>query len=93
MQDGSVTKGECIVIPKSTQNIALKRIHEAHQGIEKYQLKAINTVYWRGMGKNIENIERSSDICRKHQRKNTKETMVIKELATRPFQVIAADIF
>ena len=36
---------------------------------------------------------RSCEICREHQRKNTKETMIIKEHSTRPFQNIAADIF
>ena len=36
---------------------------------------------------------RSCEICREHQRKGTKETMIIKEHSTRPFQNIAADIF
>ena len=36
---------------------------------------------------------RTSEICREHQRKNSKETMLIKEQATKPFQNIAADIF
>ena len=69
-------KGECIVIPKSTQNIVLKRIHEVDQLIEKCQLKARNSVYWRGISKDIENVVRSCDISREYQRKNTKETMI-----------------
>ena len=93
VQNGLVTKGECIVIPKSMQNTVLKRIHDAHQGIEKCQLKARNSVYWRGINKDIEMMVRSCEICREHQRKNTKETMIIKEHSTRPFQNIAANIF
>ena len=93
VQNGLVTKGECIVIPKSMQNTVLKRIHDAHQRIEKCQLKARNSVYWRGINKDIEMMVRSCEICREHQRKNTKETMIIKEHSTRPFQNIAADIF
>ena len=92
VQNGLVTKGECIVIPKSMQNTVLKRIHDAHQGIEKCQLKARNSVYWRGINKDIEMMVRSCEICSEHQRKNTKETMIIKEHTTRPFQNIAADI-
>ena len=45
------------------------------------------------MSKDIENILRSCDICREHQWKNTKGTMIIKEHVTRPFQNITADIF
>ena len=30
VQDGLVTKGECIILPKTMQNIILKRIHETH---------------------------------------------------------------
>ena len=37
VKNGLVTKGECIVIPKSMQNTVLKRIYDAHQGIEKCQ--------------------------------------------------------
>ena len=44
------------------------------------------------MSKVIENVVRSYDICREHQRKNTKK-IIIKEHATKPFQNIAADIF
>ena len=77
--NGLVTKGECIVIPKSMQNTVLKRILDAHQGIEKCQLNARNSVYWRRINKDIEMMVRSCEICREHQRKNTKETMIIKE--------------
>ena len=73
------------------QNIVLKRIHEVHQGIEKCLLKARN-IYWREMSKYIENVVRLCDICQEHQRKNTKETMIIKEHVTRLFQNIAADL-
>ena len=92
VQNGLVTKGECIAIPKSMQNTVLKRIHNAHQGIEKCQLKARNSVYWRGINKGIEMMVWSCEIYREHQRKNTKETMIIKEHSTRPFQNIAANI-
>ena len=93
MQDELVTKGECIVIPKSMQSIVLKKIHETHQDIEKCLLKARKSVYWRGMSRDIENMVRTCEICREHQKKKSKETMLIKEQATSPFQNIAADIF
>ena len=75
------------------QNIVLKRICEACQSIEKSQLKARNSIYWRGISKDIENVVRSCDICWEHQRKNTKETTIIKDHATRSFQNIVPDIF
>ena len=45
VQDGLVTKGECMVIPKGMQSIVLKKMHEAHQGIEKCLLKARKSVH------------------------------------------------
>ena len=42
------------------------------------------------MVKDIENVVRSCDICR-GPLKNIKETMIIKEHATRPFQNMAAN--
>ena len=87
VQDGFVTKGKCIVIPKKAcKSIILKGIHEAHQDIEKCLLKARKGVYWRGMCRDIENMVRTWEICRELQRKNSKETMLIKEQATRSFQ-------
>lgn len=52
VQDGLITKGECI--PKSMQNTVLQRIYDAHQGVEKCQLKAKNSVYWIGINKDID---------------------------------------
>ena len=57
--------------------------------MEKCQLKAKNSIYSKGINKDIE----SCEICSEHQRKKIKETMIIKEYATKSFQNIAADIF
>ena len=86
VQDWLETKGKCIVIPKSMQSIVLKGIHATHQGITKWLLKARKSLYWRGIRSDVENMVRTCEICREHQRKNSKETMLIKEQATRPFQ-------
>ena len=71
----------------------LKRIHEAHKGIEKCPLNARKSVYWRGLSRDIENSVRTCEICREHLRKNSTKTMLIKKQAIRPFQNIAAEIF
>ena len=54
------TKGECIVIRKSMQSMVLQRIYGAYKGIEKCQLKAKNTIYWRGINREREMIVGSS---------------------------------
>ena len=66
-------------------SIILKRIHEAHQGKKECILERNEQRH--------KNVVTPCEICREHQRKNPKETLLIKEQEIRPFQNIAADIF
>ena len=38
--DGLVTKGDCVIIPKTLRRDILEKLHAAHQGIEKTRLRA-----------------------------------------------------
>lgn len=45
IEDGILLKGDCIIIPTSMQQDILKKLHDAHQGIEKTKLRAKSCVF------------------------------------------------
>ena len=81
-----------IVIPKSLRPELLDRIHEGHQGKVKCKALAKTSVYWRGMGRDIESMVESCVQCLEHQNFSCKQTLISHEVPDRPFQKVAADI-
>ena len=53
MEDGLITKDARLLIPSKLRRKILEQIHEGHQGIEKYMLKAKEAVFWPGISDNI----------------------------------------
>ncbi|KAK2159859.1 hypothetical protein NP493_1686g00024 [Ridgeia piscesae] len=47
--DGVLVKGPKVTIPKTIQGDMLKKIHEGHLGIEKYQARARQKSQWNNM--------------------------------------------
>jgi hypothetical protein len=61
--NGILYKGQRIIIPQSMQKEVKKRLHQAHQGIEKTKLQARETVYWMNINKDIEDMVKTCDTC------------------------------
>ena len=61
--DGLVTKGDCVIIPKTLRRDILEKLHAAHQGIEKTRLRARTCVYWSGIKGDIEEMINTCSIC------------------------------
>ncbi|GFN78566.1 Pol polyprotein [Plakobranchus ocellatus] len=75
------------------QNLILEKIHEGHQGIEKCQLRARNSVFWIGITKDIRNKVKCCEICEQHSKSQVKQPLMQHEIPTQPFEKLAADIF
>ncbi|PIK34102.1 hypothetical protein BSL78_29068 [Apostichopus japonicus] len=56
VEDGLIIKGDRIVIPKTMQKDILRKLHEAHQGITKCQLRAKASVFWHSINRDIEDM-------------------------------------
>ena len=89
VQDGLVTKGECIVIPKSRQNSP----EENPWGTPRHRKMPVKGKKYHILERNEQRYWKhckiiSYNICKEYQIKNTKETMIIKEHATRTLQPI-----
>jgi hypothetical protein len=93
IENGLVLKGGRIVIPTTQQNNILEKIHEAHQGITKCQLRAKSCVFWKNLNKDIEELIRQCPICQEYQKSNPPEPLMPHEIPTRAWQIIGTDLF
>ena len=59
----------------------------------KCKERAKGVLFWPGMWKQIEQTVTECEICQEYQMSNTKEPMTMNELPSRPWQMIATDLF
>ena len=53
MYEGIILKGDRIVIPRKLQRDVLKKLHNAHQGMDRTKRRARQTCYWPKMNRQI----------------------------------------
>jgi len=78
------------VISTAMRNKILNKVHVSHLGIVKCKQRARDVVFWPGMGKEIEEMVSKCDTC---QASNPKEPMVAEKIPTRPWEIVATDLF
>ena len=86
-----VIKFHRIVIPLEQREEILQQLHIGHFGIEK--TKQRDAVYWPRLNTYIESLIARCSICQEHQWAPQKEPMVNIAIPTRPFQMVAVDLF
>lgn len=91
--NGFLLRKNRIVIPQSLRPDMLKRLHEGHLGIEKCKRRARTAVYWPGINADIDRMVSGCDTCLKHQAKQPKEPMTIREIPDELWQKVGTDLF
>ena len=71
----------------------LQRIHQDHMGIEKSKRRARDVLYWPGMNSQISDIISRCTTCLEHQRQNMKEPMIPSRVPSKPWEIVATDLF
>ena len=71
----------------------LNRIHSTHLGVIKCKERAKDILFRPGMGRQIEETVATCEKCQEHQMSNAKEPMTMGELPSRPWQIVATDLF
>ena len=61
-----------------------------NQGIEKYRLRARDTMYWCGI--NADNLVKKCNVCQQNQTAQQKEELIPID-ATHPWEVVGSDMF
>ena len=91
--DGVVMKGDRIVIPATLRSEMLARVHDNHLGIEKCRRRARDIIFWPQMNRQIDEMISKCDVCQEYQSSNPKEPMVESPLPSRPWELVATDLF
>ena len=92
MVDGLLMRGSRIVVPPSLRREMLTRIHCGHQGIVKCRERARQSVWWPGMGKELEELVRNCPECSKAQRQRA-QPLIPTAFPELPWQKVGTDLF
>ena len=89
--NGLLLKCDRIVIPTCLRVEMLDLLHQGHFGVEKCRKRALVSIWWPGLSKQIEEMVRSCATCARNQ-PDQAEPLMPTPLPDRPFQRLAADI-
>ncbi len=93
VDDGIILLRQRLLIPYKMRKDVLKRLHGAHQGIDKTLRRARQAVYWLGMSSDIKSTVEACHKCQRYKLSQAKEPMEHDPLPTRIFEEVAADFF
>ena len=71
----------------------LKKVHASHQGAEASIRQAKDVLFWPGMNSEITNMVSQCAACNEYQSRQQKEPLMTSEIPTRPWQMVAQDLF
>ena len=91
--DDILLKGERIIIPPALRPEMLAIIHTGHLGIERSKQRARDIMFWPGMNDDISKMVSSCNTCLEHRNSNAKEPMFDAPLPSRPWEMVATDLF
>ena len=63
VQDGLIFKGERVVVPRAIRSDLMKRVHNAHLGVNGCLNRARECLYWPGMSGDIKNFVSTCEVC------------------------------
>jgi len=93
VDQGLVLLGQRLIIPQAMRKNVLCRLHASHQGIERTQRRARQTVYWPGITSDIRSLIENCESCQRLRPSLCKEPLEWDRQPSNPFQEIGADFF
>ena len=93
VQNGVLFKGPRVVVPRSLQAEMLVRTHASHQGAEASIRRAREVIFWPGMTAEIKQQVSQCAVCSEYSAKQQKEPLMTYELPSRPWKMVAQDLF
>ena len=78
-----------LVVPAACCNNILQILHAAYSGTTKMKQVARQVVFWPGMSTQVEAYIAQCQTCQRYQTNNSKETLQLLPLTTRPFQRVS----
>ena len=87
-----IVKGQQVVVPRSARREILRRLHIAHQGVNKTKQLARDLFYWPGMSNDIAELVGSCRVCQQFAASQQAEP-VQQAPADRPMEQVCVDLF
>ena len=73
VEDGIILKGTWILVPHKKHQATLQFIHEGYLGLEKFKLRAKDTVYWPGLNDQLEKLVLNCELWLKYSHSKCKQ--------------------
>ena len=92
-EDGLLYKNQRLLMPHSERLETLKVLHLGHYAVDKMQLKALETVYWPAINKDILRSYQSCKTCIKYSKSERSELLQSHPTPPVPWHTVATDLF
>ena len=86
-------KSHRLIIGAILQKDILTKLHATHQGTEKTKLRAMTSIYWRGLNKDIDEITKTCSTCQELHPSRQREPLIPTEVPPRAWHTIGTDLF
>ena len=92
-EDGLLYKNQRLIVPCSERLETLKVLHLGHYAVDKMQLRALETVYWPEINKDILRQYQSYKTCIKHSKSQRSKPLQSQPTPELPWHTVATDLF
>ena len=92
-ENGILYKNHRLIVPNSERPETLKVLHLGHYTVDKMQLRALKTVYWPGINKDILKQYQSCKTCTKHSKSQRHKPPQSHPSPELPWHTMATDLF
>ena len=90
---GLLYKNQRLIVPHSERLETHKVLHLGHYAVDKMQLRALETVYWSGIKKDILKQYQSCKTCIRHSKSQRGEPLQSHPTPELPWHTVATDLF
>ncbi|KAK2557053.1 Retrovirus-related Pol polyprotein from transposon 17.6 [Acropora cervicornis] len=91
--NGVLYKGDRVIVPTALRKEMIKRIHASHQGQQACLRRAKDALFWPGMSSQIKKAVSNCSLCAEYQTAQPKEPLITPELPSRPWSIVAQDLY
>ena len=91
--NGVLYKGDRVIVPTALRKEMMKGIHASHQGQQACLRRAKDALFWPGMSSQIKEAVGNCSLCAEYQTAQPKEPLITPELPSRPWSIVAQDLY
>ena len=91
VEDGTLLRGNRVIIPPTLRDTVLNELHDTHPGICRMKALARSYVWWPGIDNDIETLVKECEPCQHHQNMPQTAPLHKWELPNRPWSKLHMD--